>query len=61
MNQAPLPLKRPLVYTIHCSGCRAEIEIAPEALDDKLAVCPQCRLPNATPVYALLSGRRPAP
>lgn len=59
MNE-PLRIKRPLVYTIHCSGCRAEIEIAPAQLEDRLALCPQCRLPNPTPVFALLSGRRPA-
>lgn len=59
MNE-PLRIKRPLVYTIRCSGCRAEIQIAPAQLDDRLAQCADCGLPNPTPVYALLSGRRPA-
>jgi hypothetical protein len=57
MNQTPRPIKRPLRSTIHCSGCRAEIEIAPGELDDRMAICPSCKLPNPTPIYALLSGR----
>ena len=54
----PLKIHRPLRYVIHCAGCSAEIEICPNELDDKLAVCEQCNLPNATPIYALLSGRQ---
>ncbi|MBE7490955.1 MAG: hypothetical protein HS108_04260 [Planctomycetes bacterium] len=51
-------LRRPLRYTIRCHGCRAELEIAPEELDQRLAVCGRCGQANPTPVYALLSGRR---
>jgi hypothetical protein len=54
----PLPIKKPLRYTLHCAGCKAEIEICPDELNDRLAVCPKCRMPNSTPVFALLSGRR---
>jgi hypothetical protein len=58
MSRPPLRIHRPLRYRIHCAGCRAEIEICPDELNDRLALCPRCRLPNPTPVYALLSGRR---
>ncbi|MCA8935189.1 MAG: hypothetical protein KDB68_03210 [Planctomycetes bacterium] len=58
MNE-PRPITRiPLRYVIHCSGCGEEVEICPEELDDKLAVCPHCNMPNATPIYALLNGQR---
>jgi rRNA maturation endonuclease Nob1 len=56
-----LHIKKPLRYTLHCAGCKAEIEICPAELDDRLAVCPHCRMPNSTPIFALLSGRRKAP
>lgn len=55
----PRPAKRLLQYTIRCAGCRAEVEMCPEQLSSKIAVCPECGLPNATPIYALLSGRHP--
>lgn len=51
--------RRPLRYVIRCSACRGEMEIAPAELDARLAVCPHCKLPNPTPVWALLSGRKP--
>lgn len=49
-------ISRPLRYTIACAGCRAEIQICPDELNERLAVCPSCKLPNRTPVYALLAG-----
>jgi hypothetical protein len=56
----PLQIRKPLRYTLHCAGCKAEIEICPEELNDRMAVCPQCKMPNSTPIFALLSGRRKA-
>ena len=61
MSEPRLNIHRPLRYVIHCRGCDEEIEICPTELDDRLAVCPHCNLPNATPIHALLSGRRGQP
>lgn len=61
MNDTPSAPRRVLRYTISCIGCRGEIEIAPAELDQRLAVCPHCRMANPTPIHALLSGRRPGP
>ncbi len=58
MSHPPLRIARPLSYTIACAGCRAEMQICPQELDSRIALCPKCNLPNPTPVYALLSGRR---
>ncbi len=60
MSEPPVRISRPLRYTIICAGCRGEVEICPDELDERLAVCPKCNLPNRTPVFALLSGRRRA-
>lgn len=60
MSNPPPRISRPLRYTILCSGCGAEVQICPDELNDRLAVCPHCKLPNPTPVFALLSGRRRA-
>lgn len=57
MSEPRLNIHKPLRYVIHCSGCDHEIEICPEELDDRIAVCPQCSRPNATPIFRLLSGR----
>jgi rRNA maturation endonuclease Nob1 len=54
----PLRIHKPLRYVIRCAGCGEDVEIRPDELEDKLAICGHCNLPNATPVYALLSGRR---
>lgn len=58
MTSEPLPIKKPLRYVIQCAGCKRELEICPSELDDRIAVCPHCNLPNATPVFGLLSGRQ---
>ncbi|MCC6464655.1 MAG: hypothetical protein IT463_04870 [Planctomycetes bacterium] len=58
MNQRPV-VKRPLQYVIRCASCNGEVVIAPAELENSLAVCPHCGLPQATPVFALLSGRKP--
>ena len=58
MTSPNLRVARPLRYVIACAGCKAEIEICPEELDSRIAVCGKCNLPNPTPVFALLSGRR---
>lgn len=57
----PKPEKPPLRYHIRCAGCGGEVEICPDQLSSKIAVCADCGMPNATPIYALLSGRRPGP
>ncbi|MBK9975159.1 MAG: hypothetical protein IPP14_10345 [Planctomycetes bacterium] len=59
MNNIIPIARRPLRYVIRCSGCRGEMEIAPAELDQRLALCPHCNLPNPTPIWALLSGRKP--
>lgn len=59
MNPRPLG-KRPLQYVIRCAGCNGEVAIAPAELENRMAVCPHCGLPQPTPVFALLSGRKPA-
>ncbi|MCB9893287.1 MAG: hypothetical protein H6839_02435 [Planctomycetes bacterium] len=61
MSEPRLHIRKPLRYVIHCSGCDAEIEICPDELNDRLAVCPSCNQPNPTPIHALLSGRRGKP
>lgn len=61
MSEPRLHIKKPLRYVIHCSGCGGEIEICPDELDDRLAVCGHCNQPNPTPIHALLSGRRHKP
>lgn len=55
----PRLVKPPLQYTIRCAGCGGDVEMCPEQLSSKIAVCPECGMPNATPIYALLSGRHP--
>ncbi|MBX3461386.1 MAG: hypothetical protein KF696_15685 [Planctomycetes bacterium] len=60
MSNPPLRISRPLRYTILCEGCKGEISICPDELNERLAVCPRCRMPNRTPVFGLLSGRRKA-
>jgi hypothetical protein len=59
LSEPHLHIHKPLSYVIHCAGCGEEIEICPSELDDRLAVCPHCNLPNATPIYGLLRGRKP--
>jgi predicted nucleic acid-binding Zn ribbon protein len=61
LSEPHLHIHQPLRYVIHCSGCGEEIEICPDELDDRLAVCPSCNQPNRTPIHALLSGRRHRP
>lgn len=61
MSKRIYRLGRPLRYTISCAGCRADIRICPEELNERLAVCPSCKLPNRTPVYALLAGHADKP
>jgi hypothetical protein len=61
MSKPPLQLVKPLRYLIACAGCRAEVEICPTELDDRIAVCSRCNMPNPTPVFALLSGRQKPP
>jgi predicted amidophosphoribosyltransferase len=56
----PLQMRKPLRYTMACSGCGQDIEVCPDELDQRLAVCPHCKQPNRTPIYGLLSGRRKA-
>lgn len=56
MSTPQLPVSRPLRYVIHCAGCDAEVEICPDELDDKIAACPECGLPNPTPIYGLLKN-----
>lgn len=58
MSEQPKNIRKPLRYTLLCAGCKGEVTICPEELDSRLAVCPQCKMPNSTPVFALLSGRR---
>lgn len=58
MTDSAKPIRPPLRYTISCSGCREPMEIAPASMDDRIALCPHCKMPNPTPIYALLSGRR---
>jgi hypothetical protein len=58
MSNPPLRLARSLRYTISCAGCKGEMQICPDELDSRIAVCPKCNLPNPTPVFALLSGRK---
>ncbi|MBZ0135250.1 MAG: hypothetical protein K8I27_02615 [Planctomycetes bacterium] len=58
MTESPLHIRKPLRYVVRCAGCKEDVEICPTELDDKIAICPHCNLPNATPIFALLSGRR---
>lgn len=49
----PAPVLR---YVIRCAGCGKELEIVPEQLADRLAVCPSCGQANPTPIFRVLAG-----
>lgn len=54
MSTPRLHVSKPLRYVIRCAGCAAEIEVCPDELDDKIVACPECNMPNPTPIYGLL-------
>ncbi len=57
MSTPRLPASKPLRYVIRCAGCAHELEICPTELDDRIAICPECEMPNPTPIFGLLQGR----
>lgn len=57
MSTPRLPASKPLRYVIRCAGCGEEIEICPSELNERIAVCPACEMPNPTPIFGLLRGQ----